>query len=172
MKYPLDKIKDGEFTKRILIEKAGNYPIDVSLVSNGQTSVASAVGNLTVQEGMGVKEIKIYRDNIDKTKISIARSPIGNPVSFLVEYGTSKDKLTESIETTGTQALIPDTIPDTTYYFKITPRGPTASDLGSVSDILVFEPTHNSAGTCVVQAIPYTLERMASKYYLVREAVL
>jgi hypothetical protein len=78
--------------------------------------------------------------------------------------------LNQSGSTTGTSIKLSNIDQSKPYYFKITPLTDDGQE-GSSSEIIIFEPTHNSAGECSIQAIPYSIEKMGDQYYIVWNAI-
>lgn len=168
--FPMDKIKDGEFKKTILLEDVGTYNISADIMSNGNQSTITDLGTLQVEPGMWVSQIKLVRDNQDKKKLTVSRKLLWNPSSVIVLYGIDKNNLNLSWTTTGNNIVINWLDPEKTYYLQVITRD-TANNNGTPSEIISFEPTHNSAWSCRIEWIPYRTEKMWDKYYIVRDLI-
>lgn len=166
---PMEKTKDGEFTKEIFMDTKGSIQIDVDLIVLGQTKSYTGVTNFAINEWIAIGKIRLYSDSIDKKKLNITREPIGDISQYKIEYGTSKNNLNLSEIVQTNEIIVENLGIGTVYYFQITPIDNAGNTIGTASDIT--EATIGETITCTVVGITISTGQIGEKYYLMRSGV-
>jgi len=192
---PLDRVKEGIFSKQLLMISTGSIEVGVSVVSMGQTKSYTGVAQLEVSDSPLVKDVVFNLDPQNPTTLKMSRSLEGEAVSgFEVEYGLEQDTLDQKVDTTGMQLLFTQLDLSKVYYFQITPLLGVAQEHGAPTDIYVYQPPVTTPGqvvlppltgglvsgtviidpvvpTCIVKGIRVVTQKVGDKYYLVWDAV-
>lgn len=144
----------------------------MNLISNGDTKTISDVGKITVQSDVSIQQVKIFRDETDKTKLKVSRSTLGDVGDVKIMYGTDRDTLDQTMVITGgNESLIANLDPTKTYYLKAQPIDEGGNDVGTASDLVIVEPAQPSAPTCIVNGINVLMEKIGDRYYLTWDKV-
>lgn len=166
---PMEKSKEGIFSKEVFMDTKGSIQVDVDLIVLGQTKSYTGVTTLSIDEWLGIGKIRLYSDSIDKTKLNVTREPIGSIPQFKIDYGTSKNNLNLSTIVQTNEIIIENLIIGDVYYFQITPIDNAGNSIWRASDIT--EVTIGEEMTCTVVGITISTGQIGEKYYLMRSGV-
>lgn len=195
--YPLDKEKDGLFSKDLMLTQTWSLDI-ASELSAGPTLVKKYDKMLTLEvaDNIQIGEVKIQALTTLAGAIQLDWKVVGgSSPAYAIQYGINKDELAWTAITTGTVAMLSGFTYGKDYFFKIQPLNTANIPDGVPSDILEFtmpiasgtgpnqtalsasgleiSPDHPTAAlpTCVVKNIKVSTEKIGNKYYLVRNKV-
>ena len=195
--YPLDKEKDGLFSKELMLTQTWSLDI-ASELSAGPTLVKKYDKMLTLEvaDNIQIGEVKIQALTTLAGAIQLDWKVIGgSSPAYAIQYGLNKDELAWTAITTGTVAMLSGFTYGKDYFFKIQPLNTANIPDGVPSDVLEFtmpiasgtgpnqtalsasgleiSPDHPTAAlpTCVVKNIKVSTEKIGNKYYLVRNKV-
>lgn len=195
--YPLDKEKDGLFSKELMLTQTWSLDI-ASELSAGPTLVKKYDKMLTLEvaDNIQIGEVKIQALTTLAGAIQLDWKVIGgSSPAYAIQYGMNKDELAWTAITTGTVAMLSGFTYGKDYFFKIQPLNTANIPDGVPSDVLEFTmpiatgtgpnqaalsasglemtPDHPTAAlpTCVVKNIKVSTQKIGNKYYLVRNKV-
>ena len=195
--YPLDKEKDGLFSKELMLTQTWSLDI-ASELSAGPTLVKKYDKMLTLEvaDNIQIGEVKIQALTTLAGAIQLDWKVIGgSSPAYAIQYGLNKDELAWTAITTGTVAMLSGFTYGKDYFFKIQPLNTANIPDGVPSDVLEFTmPIASGTGpnqtvlsasgleitadhptaalpTCVVKNIKVSTQKIGNKYYLVRNKV-
>lgn len=195
--YPLDKEKDGLFSKELMLTQTWSLDI-ASELSAGPTLVKKYDKMLTLEvaDNIQIGEVKIQALTTLAGAIQLDWKVIGgSSPAYAIQYGLNKDELAWTAIITGTVAMLSGFTYGKDYFFKIQPLNTANIPDGVPSDVLEFTmpiasgtgpnqtvlsasgleiaPDHPTAAlpTCVVKNIKVSTQKIGNKYYLVRNQV-
>lgn len=195
--YPLDKEKDGLFSKELMLTQTGSLDI-ASQLSAGPTLNKKYEKMLTLEvaDNTQIGEVKIQALTALAGAIQLDWKVIWSPSpAYAIQYGLDKEDLAGTAITTGTVATLSGFTYGKDYFFKVQPLNAENIVDGLPSDVLEFTmpiaswigpnqtalsasgldiaPDHPTAPlpTCVVKNIKVSTQKIGNKYYLVRNKV-
>jgi len=151
------------------MDTVGTLQIGVDLTVLGQTKSYTGVANIVVETGNGIGKVRLYSDNVDKTKLNVTREAIGTIPQYKIDYGTGKDNLSMTTTVPTNQITVQNLTIGDTYYFQITPLDSSGNPSGTPSEIT--QATAGDVISCVVVGIIVSTQQIGEKYYLVRSGV-
>ena len=195
--YPLDKEKDGLFSKELMLTQTGSLDI-ASDLSAGPTlnKKYDKMLTLEVAENTQIWEVKIQALTTLAGAIQLDWKVIGwSSPAYAIQYGLTKDDLAGTAITKETTATLSGFTYGKDYFFKIQPLNIQNIADGLPSDVLEFTmpiaswtgpnqtalsasglemaPDHPTAAlpTCIVKNIKVSTQKIGNKYYLVRNKI-
>ena len=195
--YPLDKEKDGLFSKELMLTQTGSLDI-ASELSAGPTlnKKYDKMLTLEVADNTQIWEVKIQALTTLAGAIQLDWKVIGwSSPAYAIQYGLTKDDLAGTAITKETTATLSGFTYGKDYFFKIQPLNIQNIADGLPSDVLEFTmpiaswtgpnqtalsasglemtPDHPTAAlpTCVVKNIKVSTQKIGNKYYLVRNKI-
>lgn len=195
--YPLDKEKDGLFSKELMLTQTGSLDI-ASELSAGPTLSKKYDKMLTLEvaDNTQIWEVKIQALTTLAGAIQLDWKVIGwSSPAYAIQYGLTKDDLGGTAITKETTATLSGFTYGKDYFFKIQPLNIQNIADGLPSDVLEFTmpiaswtgpnqtalsasglemtPDHPTAAlpTCVVKNIKVSTQKIGNKYYLVRNKI-
>mgnify|MGYP002740254913 FL=1 len=195
--YPLDKEKDGLFSKELMLTQTGSLDI-ASDLSAGPTLSKKYDKMLTLEvaDNTQIWEVKIQALTTLAGAIQLDWKVIGwSSSAYAIQYGLTKDDLAGTAITKETTATLSGFTYGKDYFFKIQPLNIQNIADGLPSDVLEFTmpiaswtgpnqtalsasglemaPDHPTAAlpTCVVKNIKVSTQKIGNKYYLVRNKI-
>lgn len=195
--YPLDKEKDGLFSKELMLTQTGSLDI-ASDLSAGPTLSKKYDKMLTLEvaDNTQVWEVKIQALTTLAGAIQLDWKVIGwSSPAYAIQYGLTKDDLAGTAITKETTATLSGFTYGKDYFFKIQPLNIQNIADGLPSDVLEFTmpiaswtgpnqtalsasglemtPDHPTAAlpTCIVKNIKVSTQKIGNKYYLVRNKI-
>lgn len=195
--YPLDKEKDGLFSKELMLTQTGSLDI-ASELSAGPTLSKKYDKMLTLEvaDNTQVWEVKIQALTALAGAIQLDWKVIGwSSPAYAIQYGLTKDDLAGTAITKETTATLSGFTYGKDYFFKIQPLNIQNIADGLPSDVLEFTmpiaswtgpnqtalsasglemtPDHPTAAlpTCIVKNIKVSTQKIGNKYYLVRNKI-
>lgn len=195
--YPLDKEKDGLFSKEVMLTQTWNLDIGVEL-NAGPTVNKKYEKNLTlsVADNVQIGEVKILASSGVAGAIGLDWTVLGGSApGYAIQYGLLRDDLKWVALTTGTSAILSGFTYGKSYFFQVQPvdaqnipdgvpsevmeyimpiaTGANPNLTALVASGLEITPDHAVAPmpTCVVKNIKTSTTKIGNKYYLVRNAV-
>lgn len=195
--YPLDKEKDGLFSKELMLTQTGSLDI-ASELSAGPTLTKKYDKMLTLEvaDNTQIWEVKIQALTTLAGAIQLDWKVIGwSSPAYAIQYGLTKDDLAGTAITKETTATLSGFTYGKDYFFKIQPLNIQNIADGLPSDVLEFTmpiaswtgpnqtalsasglemaPDHPTAAlpTCVVKNIKVSTQKIGNKYYLVRNKI-
>ena len=195
--YPLDKEKDGLFSKELMLTQTGSLDI-ASELSAGPTLSKKYDKMLTLEvaDNTQIWEVKIQALTALAGAIQLDWKVIGwSSPAYAIQYGLTKDDLGGTAITKETTATLSGFTYGKDYFFKIQPLNIQNIADGLPSDVLEFTmpiaswtgpnqtalsasglemaPDHPTAAlpTCVVKNIKVSTQKIGNKYYLVRNKI-
>lgn len=195
--YPLDKEKDGLFSKELMLTQTGSLDI-ASELSAGPTLSKKYDKMLTLEvaDNTQIWEVKIQALTALAGAIQLDWKVIGwSSPAYAIQYGLTKDDLAGTAITKETTATLSGFTYGKDYFFKIQPLNIQNIADGLPSDVLEFTmpiaswtgpnqtalsasglemtPDHPTAAltTCVVKNIKVSTQKIGNKYYLVRNKI-
>lgn len=163
---PMDKWSAWVFTKEVFMDTKGTLTVDVDLIVLGQTKSYTGVAKLIIAEGIGVGKVRLFTDNVDKSKLNITREAIGTISQYKINYGTGQTNLDRSATVQTNEIIIENLSVGETYYFQIVPLDSTGTPIGTASEIIDTKVGENI--NCVVVGITVSTGQIGEKYYLMR----
>lgn len=195
--YPLDKEKDGLFSKELMLTQTGSLDI-ASELSAGPTlnKKYDKMLTLEVADNTQIWEVKIQALTALAGAIQLDWKVIGwSSPAYAIQYGLTKDDLAGTAITKETTATLSGFTYGKDYFFKIQPLNIQNIADGLPSDVLEFTmpiaswtgpnqtalsasglemtPDHPTAvlPTCIVKNIKVSTQKIGNKYYLVRNKI-
>ena len=195
--YPLDKEKDGLFSKELMLTQTGSLDI-ASELSAGPTlnKKYDKMLTLEVADNTQIWEVKIQALTTLAGAIQLDWKVIGwSSPAYAIQYGLTKDDLAGTAITKETTATLSGFTYGKDYFFKIQPLNIQNIADGLPSDVLEFTmpiaswtgpnqtalsasglemtPDHPTAAlpTCIVKNIKVSTQKIGNKYYLVRNKI-
>ncbi len=195
--YPLDKEKDGLFSKELMLTQTGSLDV-ASELSAGPTLSKKYDKMLTLEvaDNTQIWEVKIQALITLAGAIQLDWKVIGwSSPAYAIQYGLTKDDLAGTAITKETTATLSGFTYGKDYFFKIQPLNIQNIADGLPSDVLEFTmpiaswtgpnqtalsasglemtPDHPTAAlpTCVVKNIKVSTQKIGNKYYLVRNKI-
>lgn len=195
--YPLDKEKDGLFSKELMLTQTGSLDI-ASDLSAGPTLSKKYDKMLTLEvaDNTQIWEVKIQALTTLAGAIQLDWKVLGwSSPAYAIQYGLTKDDLAGTAITKETTATLSGFTYGKDYFFKIQPLNIQNIADGLPSDVLEFTmpiaswtgpnqtalsasglemtPDHPTAAlpTCVVKNIKVSTQKIGNKYYLVRNKI-
>ena len=195
--YPLDKEKDGLFSKELMLTQTGSLDI-ASELSAGPTlnKKYDKMLTLEVADNTQIWEVKIQALTTLAGAIQLDWKVIGwSSPAYAIQYGLTKDDLVGTAITKETTATLSGFTYGKDYFFKIQPLNIQNIADGLPSDVLEFTmpiaswtgpnqtalsasglemaPDHPTAAlpTCIVKNIKVSTQKIGNKYYLVRNKI-
>ena len=195
--YPLDKEKDGLFSKELMLTQTGSLDI-ASELSAGPTlnKKYDKMLTLEVADNTQIWEVKIQALTALAGAIQLDWKVIGwSSPAYAIQYGLTKDDLAGTAITKETTATLSGFTYGKDYFFKIQPLNIQNIADGLPSDVLEFTmpiaswtgpnqtalsasglemtPDHPTAArpTCIVKNIKVSTQKIGNKYYLVRNKI-
>ena len=195
--YPLDKEKDGLFSKELMLTQTGSLDI-ASDLSAGPTLSKKYDKMLTLEvaDNTQIWEVKIQALTTLAGAIQLDWKVIGwSSPAYAIQYGLTKDDLVGTAITKETTATLSGFTYGKDYFFKIQPLNIQNIADGLPSDVLEFTmpiaswtgpnqtalsasglemtPDHPTAAlpTCIVKNIKVSTQKIGNKYYLVRNKI-
>ncbi|MBB1543704.1 MAG: hypothetical protein HG456_002975 [candidate division SR1 bacterium] len=195
--YPLDKEKDGLFSKELMLTQTGSLDI-ASELSAGPTlnKKYDKMLTLEVADNTQIGEVKIQALTALAGAIQLDWKVIGgSSPAYAIQYGLTKDDLAGTAITKETTATLSGFTYGKDYFFKIQPLNIQNIADGLPSDVLEFTmpiasgtgpnqtalsasglemtPDHPTAAlpTCIVKNIKVSTQKIGNKYYLVRNKI-
>ena len=195
--YPLDKEKDGLFSKELMLTQTGSLDI-ASDLSAGPTLSKKYDKMLTLEvaDNTQIWEVKIQALTTLAGAIQLDWKVIGwSSPAYGIQYGLTKDDLAGTAITKETTATLSGFTYGKDYFFKIQPLNIQNIADGLPSDVLEFTmpiaswtgpnqtalsasglemaPDHPTAAlpTCIVKNIKVSTQKIGNKYYLVRNKI-
>lgn len=195
--YPLDKEKDGLFSKELMLTQTGSLDI-ASELSAGPTlnKKYDKMLTLEVADNTQIWEVKIQALTTLAGAVQLDWKVIGwSSPAYAIQYGLTKDDLAGTAITKETTATLSGFTYGKDYFFKIQPLNIQNIADGLPSDVLEFTmpiaswtgpnqtalsasglemaPDHPTAAlpTCVIKNIKVSTQKIGNKYYLVRNKI-
>lgn len=195
--YPLDKEKDGLFSKELMLTQTGSLDV-ASELSAGPTLSKKYDKMLTLEvaDNTQIWEVKIQALTTLAGAIQLDWKVIGwSSPAYAIQYGLTKDDLAGTAITKETTATLSGFTYGKDYFFKIQPLNIQNIADGLPSDVLEFTmpiaswtgpnqtalstsglemaPDHPTAAlpTCIVKNIKVSTQKIGNKYYLVRNKI-
>ena len=195
--YPLDKEKDGLFSKELMLTQTGSLDI-ASELSAGPTLSKKYDKMLTLEvaDNTQIWEVKIQALTTLAGAIQLDWKVIGwSSPAYAIQYGLTKDDLAGTAITKEITATLSGFTYGKDYFFKIQPLNIQNIADGLPSDVLEFTmpiaswtgpnqtalsasglemaPDHPTAAlpTCIVKNIKVSTQKIGNKYYLVRNKI-
>ena len=195
--YPLDKEKDGLFSKELMLTQTGSLDI-ASELSAGPTLSKKYDKMLTLEvaDNTQIWEVKIQALTTLAGGIQLDWKVVGwSSPAYAIQYGLTKDDLAGTAITKETTATLSGFTYGKDYFFKIQPLNIQNIADGLPSDVLEFTmpiaswtgpnqtalsasglemaPDHPTAAlpTCIVKNIKVSTQKIGNKYYLVRNKI-
>ena len=195
--YPLDKEKDGLFSKELMLTQTGSLDITSDLSAGPTLSKKyDKMLTLEVADNTQIWEVKIQALTTLAGAIQLDWKVIGwSSPAYAIQYGLTKDDLAGTAITKETTATLSGFTYGKDYFFKIQPLNIQNIADGLPSDVLEFTmpiaswtgpnqtalsasglemaPDHPTAAlpTCVVKNIKVSTQKIGNKYYLVRNKI-
>lgn len=195
--YPLDKEKDGLFSKELMLTQTGSLDV-ASELSAGPTLSKKYDKMLTLEvaDNTQIWEVKIQALTTLAGAIQLDWKVIGwSSPAYAIQYGLTKDDLAGTAITKEITATLSGFTYGKDYFFKIQPLNIQNIADGLPSDVLEFTmpiaswtgpnqtalsasglemaPDHPTAAlpTCIVKNIKVSTQKIGNKYYLVRNKI-
>lgn len=195
--YPLDKEKDGLFSKELMLTQTGSLDV-ASELSAGPTLSKKYDKMLTLEvaDNTQIWEVKIQALTTLAGAIQLDWKVIGwSSPAYAIQYGLTEDDLAGTAITKETTATLSGFTYGKDYFFKIQPLNIQNIADGLPSDVLEFTmpiaswtgpnqtalsasglemaPDHPTAAlpTCIVKNIKVSTQKIGNKYYLVRNKI-
>lgn len=166
---PLERKSAGEFSKVIMMDKEGSFPVTIQLINAGVTKNYTGITNVIVAKSVSIGKIRLYSDSVDKTKLNVTRETIGEANQFKVEYGMDENNLDKSVIVPTNEIILENMQIDQKYYFQVTPLDANQTAIGPKSAIA--QAVIGQDVSCIVKGIVITNETIGDKHYLVWTAV-
>lgn len=172
--FPMDRIRNGEFEKNKIFNEVGIFNVDVVLIFDGWQELEfknRALIEVSRKE-VHITNLKAYSNATDPTKANLSREHTGDVNSYIVYYGLSEDKLSESLSTHQKEAEVSNLVAGNDYYFQVFGVDDNNEILEKWSNIArISIGTKNSGPSCTVVWISIETEKIDDEYFLIRKPV-
>lgn len=190
--YPLDKAKDGLFTKDIMLIATWTVEVSATLSAGDLLKKEyEKILTLEVADNTQIGDVKIQASTVLAGAIQLDWKVIGEAPSYAVQYGLTRDELLWRVITQETKLMLSGFTYGKNYYFQVIPLNAENIADGIPSEIMEFMmPISTGAGpdlialsgaefdhpsaelpTCVVKNIKVATQKIWNKYYLVWDRV-
>lgn len=117
--YPLERQGDGSFTKSIIADVPGIQKIDATLIfDGGQRTEYLDRATIDVKAVDDVSMLKALSDPTNPQRVSLSWTPLGNPASYVVRYGPSRDALSNEVKSNFPSTVV-DALDVGQHYFQV-----------------------------------------------------
>ncbi|MDR2415126.1 MAG: hypothetical protein LBD75_00465 [Candidatus Peribacteria bacterium] len=200
MRLPLDKLADGHFSRSTVMLATGTISGDIELVAGGQAKTYTGVISFFVDETPLISNVTFKLNPQNIRNLHMSRQVTGIPVTnFEVYYGTAKEQLEKTVETTGTEIVFKNIDTTKEYFFKIIPLLGTGTikEHGAATEIYTYTPSvsqtqlpdpptiisgnneptvivdvgENTIPLCTIKGIRVVTQKIGNNYYLVWDQV-
>lgn len=170
LKYSLDRIWQGMFSKEIEAINPGTIDVSLSLLVNSSADekIYEKIETLNVEEYVWISNIKFAMTGVDWTQVIVSWDTIWEVSKYQINYWTWKENLDKTITVTSSNILVENLEKDISYFFQIIPQDAESHTSWDPSEIVEY---HASILPCVVKWIKVTTEKIWDNYYLVRDPV-
>lgn len=137
---PAQKDEPWVFTKQMLMEEVGSFPLDIELSVDGNTTTYEDVETIQVDDVTRQITSLDYTADAQRKKADLTWTYEGNIEYFKIKYGTNKENLRLSLTTASpkwTLVLADSTIP---YYAQVFPVDKQWVVNGEASQIITMNP--------------------------------
>lgn len=172
-KIPLDNTNGSVWKKEYLMDLAGTYTVNATMVIDGASKTYNNIGTLSVVDTKSVQQVKYFVDNVDKTTLQLSWTYLGSYAAWETPYFLVKYWLTEAdlatttwVVVTGASYTWSNLDLTNAYYVQVSPVDAQGNLIGEPSDIVLIEPGKGSAPVCKVEGITIITKKIADKYYL------
>jgi len=169
--YVMDKVDDGVYNKSFKLTEVGEYPIDLNVTAGDNTRTYQKVTSVNVSVSTaGITSVKQKRDAKNLNQVELSWTIKWDFTSYRVTYWLAMAKLDKAVLATVLNAQVTMEA-DKTYYAQVQGLDANGQNKGKPSKIITInpvgtDPTHNSAGTCVVDGIVISAINSGGNYYL------
>lgn len=168
---PMDKVSAWSFSKEMQIDTFWNIEVSLEIINAWNKKQYTWVANLIVEKSTAIGKVRVFSDEIDKTKLNVTRESVWASASkYKITYGTWEDLLNEYVVVTTKEVVIENLQKWTMYYLKIYPLDDQGNEVWTPSDIVSTQLGEEQ--TCIVKGITISDQKIWDKHYLVRSGVL
>ena len=168
---PMDKVSAGNFAKEIQIDSFWNIEVSIEIMNAWIKKQYTWVANLIVERSTAIGKVRVFTDEIDKTKINITWETIWNPApNYKISYGTGESALNEYVIVSTKEVVIENLEKGSLYYLQIYPLDDQWNEFWTPSEIVSTQL--DAEQTCIVKGIKVSNQKIWDKYYLVRSWIL
>lgn len=174
--FPLDKVNTDTYAKEVLMETAWTFPLDVQMVlSNGERKTYNEQATVVVQQNVSLTNVRVVKDPLSTTEVSLSREHSWSPNSFEVRYGTSQNNLSMTQSVTQPNITIGSLESGQTYFFQVQAKDNAGQDLWDPSQVqsiqMVQTDGQQQAASCSVVGIDWTTQKIGEQYFLTWQPV-
>ncbi len=168
---PMDKSSVGNFSKEIQIDTFWNIEVSLEIINAWNKKLYTWVANLIVERSTAIGKVRVFSDEVDKTKVNLTRETIWlDAAKYKISYGTWETSLNEYTIVTTKEVVIENLEKWALYYLKIYPLDDQWNEIWTPSDIVSTQL--EAEQTCIVKGIKVSDQIIWDKHYLVRSWVL
>lgn len=138
--YPLDKEKDGLFTKEIMLTSTGTITLNTELIASTLTKKYDDILSFSVRDHIRIGEVKIsLNPHIAKT-LDLAWITLGGTSKdYAIKYGPNKEELAGLAFTQEPKATLSGFSYGKSYFFQILATTPEHIPEGLPSEVIQFD---------------------------------
>ncbi len=155
-------------TKELVTTFYGTLDISLELVEWMDTKDYKNISTIIIEQNTSISNIKFTATGVEWTDVVVSWDTIWDVDKYLVNYGTWKDALSNSITVTSAKILVENLQKDVTYYFQISPLDSDSHTSWDPSEIVEY---HAASQPCIVKWINVKTEKIWDNYYLVWDPV-
>lgn len=167
-KFSMDRLSQWSFTKELVTTFYGTLDISLELVEWMDTKDYKNISTIIIEQNTSISNIKFTATGVEWTDVVVSWDTIWDVDKYLVNYGTWKDALSNSITVTSAKILVENLQKDVTYYFQISPLDSDSHTSWDPSEIVEY---HAASQPCIVKWINVKTEKIWDNYYLVWDPV-
>lgn len=168
---PMDKVSAWNFSKEMQIDSFWNIEVSLEIINAGNKKQYTWVANLIVERSTAIWKVRVFSDEVDKTKINITWETIWNPApKYKISYGTGESLLDEYVIVSTKEVVIENLKKWSLYYIKIYPLDDQWNEIWTPSEIVSTQL--DAEQICIVKGIKISDQIVWEKHYLVRSGIL
>lgn len=145
---PTSKQSEGVFTKQMLMDTLGVFPIDVTTMVGVEATIFEDAETVTVNdEARSVIDLT-YKADESNNRVTAQWNNIGTIEFYKVRYGTSRNNLRLSLTTNRNEWIIVLADPTIAYYAQVFPVDDEWETNGLPSEIIEIGPLQDAQPVC------------------------
>lgn len=168
---PLDRTEAWMFSKEMQIDTFWNIEVSLEIMNAWIKKQYTWVANLIVQRSTAIGKVRVFTDEIDKTKINITREIIWlDAPKYKIEYGTWETSLNEYAIVSWKEVIIENLQKWLQYFIQIFALDDQWNKVWTPSEVISTQL--ESEQVCVVKGIKISEQIIWEKRYLVRSGAI
>lgn len=138
--FPLDKEKDGLFSKEILLTTTGTLQLNAELIAGTTNKSYENILNFPVKDYIKIGEVKLSLNPNVAATLDLSWTVVGGKSKdYAIKYGLEKDNLAGVLFTQEPKASIGGLAYGKTYFFQIMATTPEHVPEGLPTEVIQYD---------------------------------